>query len=205
MRNRRVCPARRNDRLAAVKAELETMFKTDQALRQELIVVRTAARAKGIDVDKAAVDALWTRISELDGTNQKRMADIVEKNGWPKISDVGSLAATAAFLIVQHAPLEYQLKYIDRVRAAAMAGEAAMQNFALLEDRVLIRQGKPQRYGSQAETKDGVSILPTEDEANLDARRKTMGLGPICEYLGNFVKAHGKIVYPPCVKAIPDK
>jgi hypothetical protein len=95
----------------------------------------------------------------------------------------------------------YQLKYLDRMRAAALAGEASKPNFALLEDRVLIRQGKPQRYGSQVDTKNGVTLLPTEDDGNLDARRASMGLGPICEYLVRFVKTHGKVTYPPCVKA----
>ena len=178
------------------------MFKTDQALRDEFSTMQVEARKRGVEVDKTAKDALWARINERDGLNQKRFAEIIDKNGWPRKSDVGSLAATAAFLVVQHAPLDTQLKFIGLVREAANSGEAEKQSLALLEDRVLIRQGKRQRYGSQVDTKVGVSILPTEDEANLDARRKSMGLGPICEYLGYFVKTSGKIVYPPCVKDV---
>ena len=185
-----------------IKIELESMFKSDQALRNEFNTMQVEARAKGVEVEKSARDALWARINEQDGINQKRLAEIVEKNGWPKKSDVGSLGATAAFLIVQHAPLDYQLKNIDHLREAAMAGEAAKSDVALLEDRVLIRQGKPQRFGLQVDTKRGVSILPTEDEANLDARRKTMDLGPICEYLVKFVKASGNINYAPCIKKV---
>ena len=83
-----------------------------------------------------------------------------------------------------------------------MTGEASKQNLALLEDRLLIRQGKPQRYGSQVETQNGVGLKPTEDEANLDTRRASMGLGPICENLEGFTKTHGKIIYPPCMKEI---
>ena len=44
---------------------------------------------------------------------------------------------------MQHAPLDYQLKYIDKIRAAAMTGDASKSDVALLKDRVLIRQGKP--------------------------------------------------------------
>ncbi len=186
----------------AIKTELESMFKTDQALRNEFNTMQVEARAKGVEVEKSVWDAMWARINEQDGINQKRLVEIVAKNGWPKKSDVGPLGATAAFLIVQHAPLDFQLKHIDHLREAAMSGEAEKSTVALLEDRVLIRQGKPQRFASQVDTKGGVSLLPTEDEANLAARCKTMGLGPICEYLGRFVKTSGEITYPPCVKDV---
>ncbi len=168
----------------------------------EFNTMQASARAKGVDVDKAASAQLWKRIGEQDRVNQKRVTEMIDKYGWPKRSQVGPLAATAVFLVIQHAELDVQLSYVERMREAAMAGEASKQNLALLEDRLLIRQGKPQRYGSQVDTQNGVGLKPTEDEANLDARRATMGLGPICEYLGYFVRTGGKIVYPPCVKEV---
>lgn len=186
----------------AIKSELERIFKSDQAMRMESNTMHADARAKGIEVDKTAQAALWKRIGDQDRANQQRVTEIVDKYGWPKKSQVGPLAATAAFLVVQHASLDIQLKYVSHMREAALSGEASKQDLALLEDRLLIRQGLPQRYGSQAETQNGVTLKPTEDEANLDARRASMGLGPICEYLGNFVKTSGPIVYPPCLKAV---
>ena len=185
---------------SGVRGELESMFKTDQAMRKESNAMLADARAKGIEVDKMAHTLLWKRIGEQGRVNQLRVAQIIDQYGWPGISQVGAAAAMTVFLVVQHAELDYQLKYVDRMRDAALAGEAAKQQLALLEDRLLIRQGKPQRYGSQVETRDGVGLKPTEDGANLDARRAAMGLGSICAYLDNFVKSSGKIVYPPCVK-----
>ena len=161
---------------AAIKSELESIYKTDQNMRMEFNTMQSNARAKGLYVDKAASAQLWKRIGEQDRANQKRVTEMIDKHGWPKTSQVGT--------------------------QAAMAGEASKQNLALLEDRLLIRQGKPQRYGSQVDTQNGVGLNPTEDEANLDARRATMGLGPICEYLGYFAKTGGKIIYLPCVKEI---
>ncbi|MEQ1517523.1 MAG: DUF6624 domain-containing protein [Usitatibacteraceae bacterium] len=189
---------------SAIKVELETIYKTDQAMRQEHNANEIEARAKGQEVDTSKRAELWKRIGAQDRANQARIAEIIDQYGWPKKSDVGASGALTVFLVIQHADLPYQLKYIDRVRDAAAAGEAAKSQLALLEDRALIRQDKPQRYGSQVATKGGVGLLPTEDEANLDVRRASMGLGPICEYLGRFVKAYGKIVYPPCVKETAD-
>ena len=187
---------------AAIRSELESIYKTDQDMRMEFNTMQATARVKGVDVDKAASAQLWKRIGEQDRVNQKRVTEMIDKYGWPKKSLVGLQAATAAFLVIQHAELDVQLKYVERMREAVMAGEASKQNLALLEDRLLIRQGKPQRYGSQVDMQNGVGLKPTEDEANLDARRATMGLGPICEYLAYFVKTGGKIVYPPCVKEV---
>ena len=54
---------------------------------------------------------------------------------------------------------------------------------AYLTDRVLVAEGKPQRYGSQFFTVDGeLKPRPIEDEANVDARRKEVGLGTMAQY-----------------------
>ena len=185
----------------AIQSELEAMYKTDQALRSDFTKMLTEARAKGVDVDKAAREIIWKKINEQDRANQKRVAEIVDTHGWPANSKVGAQAATAVFLIVQHADLDYQQKYIEKMREAVATGEAAKQQLALLEDRVLIRQGKPQRYGSQVDNRNGVGLHPVEDPDNLDKRRATMGLAPVCEYLSHFVKQGGPVVYAPCVKA----
>jgi hypothetical protein len=63
-------------------------------------------------------------------------------------------------------------------------GELSRQQYALLTDRVLLAQGKKQRYGSQVEVKDGQSVpLPLDDAEHVDARRATMGLEPLADYL----------------------
>ncbi|MEP7155773.1 MAG: DUF6624 domain-containing protein [Betaproteobacteria bacterium] len=184
----------------AIAADLESMHKGDQSLRMELTELTVAARAKGAELDKATSEAIWKKINEQDGANQKRVAVILDTYGWPPKSKVGAEASTTAFLVVQHAGLDYQVKYMESMRAAVDSGEAAKQQFALLEDRVLLRQGKSQRFGSQVDTTGGVGLRSVEDPDNLDKRRATMGLGPICQYLEYFVKQAGPIVYPPCVK-----
>jgi hypothetical protein len=75
------------------------------------------------------------------------------------------------------------------MREAAAKGELAKANLALLEDRVLVRQGKSQIYGSQLrnnpDTKK-MEFYPIEDEAHVDERRSTVGLGPLTEYAKLF-------------------
>jgi hypothetical protein len=55
---------------------------------------------------------------------------------------------------------------------------------ALLTDRVLVHDGQKQRYGSQFDVKDGKLVAqPVEDLSHLDARRASLGLPPMAEYV----------------------
>ncbi|MGA0587410.1 DUF6624 domain-containing protein [Dyella sp. KRB-257] len=59
-------------------------------------------------------------------------------------------------------------------------------DFALLTDRVLRAQKKPQRYGTQFVADPAhpgkVVMAPVEDPAHLDERRAEAGLMPISDY-----------------------
>ena len=122
--------------------------------------------------------------ADLDSLNLTNLVKIVEACGWPLISSYGKEAALGAFLVLQHAPLDAQLKYVDLLREANTKNELRKGSLPLLEDRILVRQGKPQIYGSQMMA--GGVPYPIFDEANLDRRRKEVGLGPYSEYLKDF-------------------
>ena len=184
----------------AIAVELEKLRAEDQAPRNEANKLRESARAAGKPVDEAELQRVFLKMSQTDKRLQARLAEIVDQYGWPKKSAVGLGAATTAFLILQHAPTEYKKRYVDRFRAAVMEGEAEKSSLALLEDRLLLADNKPQRYGSQVDTaKDGVTLRPVEDEQRLDERRKEMGLEPICDYLNLFTKTYGPVTYAKCL------
>jgi hypothetical protein len=184
----------------AIAVELEKLRAEDQAPRNEANKLRESARAAGKPVDEAELQRVFLKMSQTDKRLQARLAEIVDQYGWPKKSAVGLGAATTAFLILQHAPTEYKKRYVDRFRAAVMEGEAEKSSLALLEDRLLLADNKPQRYGSQVDaTKDGVTLKPVEDDQRLDERRKEMGLEPICDYLNRFTKTYGPVTYPKCL------
>ncbi len=75
------------------------------------------------------------------------------------------------------------------VREAVAQGEVRPSSLALLEDRVLVGQGKPQIYGSQLITDPTTgknSIQPIADEMDVDKRRAAVGLEPLAEYAKRF-------------------
>lgn len=59
-------------------------------------------------------------------------------------------------------------------------GDADPQNYAYLYDRVAVAENRPQRFGTQFGPDR--EPRPIEDEANVDARRKAIGLGTMAEY-----------------------
>lgn len=160
-----------------LRKELLQRVEQDQAIRNELI----AAGMKKPDPD------ILARMKTIDASNTKRMRAIVDTYGWPGPQLVGHDGVQAAFLLVQHADHDFQKEMLPLVEKAFKCGVIKGQSYALLLDRVLIGDDKPQVYGTQAkpiEEWDGQepSLQPIEDEANVDKRRTKVGLPPLSEY-----------------------
>lgn len=171
------------------KAQLEAMYVSDQAHRTEM---QQLATTKG--TTSVAFLVLWAKQEFNDWANLRRLERLVQKSGWPRRSVVGYKGADAAFLVLQHANPAKQKQYLPLLQAAVTEGEARSDNLALLEDRILMREGKKQKYGSQLQNngKGGWELYPIEDEATVDEKRKTVGLGPLAEYAKGF-----GVVYQP--------
>lgn len=176
-------------------AATATLAQTNVALRQELLELRETDQAGRVRLNEAMqehgpnspeVFALWEEQERVDARNLQRLREIVAEHGWPGIGMTGHDGAATAFLIVQHATHEAQVELLPLIVAAAEAGEADRGHAAMLQDRVLVAQGRPQRYGSQLysdEATGELKLYPIEDEASVDARRAEVGMPPLAEYL----------------------
>jgi len=152
------------------------MLKDDQALRGRYIEILRKEH-RGEPVDAKEKDRLESTIFDADTANQDKLDRLILQCGWPGRLDA-KRAAFSAFIIIQHAPLDYQLKYYERVAAANRRGEIPSDKFAWLVDRIRMKQGKPQLYGTEFDYGSG-EVAPIDDPANLDRRRKAMGLPPM--------------------------
>jgi len=130
--------------------------------------------------------AAWKKETRIDRANTARMKEIIERFGWPGKSLVGTEAADAAWLLVQHADLDrpFQKRCLGLIDKAVKDGEAEAKHFAYLTDRVLIAEEKKQLYGTQLVEENGkLKPKPIEDEPNVDKRRQEGGLEPLADYL----------------------
>jgi hypothetical protein len=155
----------------------------DQAFYYHLDVAENQA-----GYDNVLIHALWELKTKLNHINVTEICTIIDSIGWPKISDVGGMAAGSVFLIIQHADYEIQEKYLPLMKEAANAKEAEWSSLALLIDRTNLRQGKNQIYGSQIyRNEDGSFYVKNlEDPSHVNKRREEVGLGPIQDYVKNW-------------------
>lgn len=168
-------PARPQDAAPqdGLREELLRMRETDQRHRTQENPSPEAMRAQ----------------AELDRANVRRLEEIVASQGWPGASRVGQDASVAAFLVLQHAEQAVQERMLPLVRDAAASGELLPSMAAMLEDRVRMRRGEKQLYGTQLREDPATgraALWPVEDEAQVDARRAAVGLPPLAMYLRGF-------------------
>ncbi|MBQ9509028.1 MAG: hypothetical protein IJR53_06395 [Bacteroidales bacterium] len=116
-----------------------------------------------------------------------RTKKIYDIYGFPTISMVGKCASTSAFLLLQHSP--YIRKYYKLIRQAYQNGEIDPVQYAMVTDRLLTEDGKPQLYGTQAIKSyrtekyfpDQYIIWPIKDFANVNKKRAEMGFSQTVE------------------------
>ena len=164
-------------KLPGLRQELLRRVSEDQRIRGELI-------KKGI-VHPDPV--LLAKMNRIDAINTARIGVIIKQHGWPGPKLIGQDGADAFFLLAQHADPAFQKKVLPLVRKAYSRGVLTGQNYALFTDRVLVRSGKRQMYGTSARPIDQWNgrepvFDPIEDEANVDKRRAEVGLMPLSEY-----------------------
>lgn len=161
----------------ALRRELLEMERVDQAVRNEWIQA-------GADIPSPE---LQTRMAAVDARNTARLRALVEEHGWPGAGLVGADGAGSAFLILQHASHDVQKALFPLVEAGYREGTVRGDRYALLLDRILVGDGRPQVYGTQPEPFDAwidgePALAPIEDESSVDARRAEVGLMPLVEY-----------------------
>lgn len=157
----------------------------DEALRQELLAMQRTDQSARVAIDPRLQDAeAAALVRQLDLEHAKQLDAIIERVGWPGKTLVGDDGAHAAWLILQHSTPEMMRCRLPLIEAAAARGEASHRDVAYLVDRVLVFEGKLQRYGTQIVVSgSGLVPAPIENESEVDTRRAAVGLGPLAVYV----------------------
>ncbi len=177
----------RNPRL---KHELDSIHAVDQRWRNMMFNPRISRRpdslARALGVTRESLPTyIPGQLLRTDSTNQVRMKAILKQYGYPGKTLVGTPTNEAAWFVIQHsANIE---SYLPLIKKAANKGELPFYLYAQMLDRQLMRDGREQRYGTQAmgynvlNTATGRReaqppfIWPIEDAAGVNERRKKAG------------------------------
>ncbi len=141
---------------------LSEVYESDQKIRKENNLIKYAKE---------------------DHRNQELVISIIEKCGMPTLKEVSQKEMNAIWLALQHSNKKIRKKYFPQIEKAVKNGDLSQQQYALMKDRMLMDEGKPQIYGSQI--KDG-KLYELENPETVNERRKKMGMKPIEDYLKYF-------------------
>ena len=162
-------------------AELDSIYTEDQKYRLQIDEIE-----KKYGWESNQMKAHWKIINEKDSVNLIKIKSLLDKYGWLGTDVIGEQGNSTMFLVIQHSDVATQDKYLPIMREAVKNGKAKGSSLALLEDRVALRKGKKQIYGSQIGRDNDTKLYyvsPLEDPDNVDKRRAKVGLEPLADYV----------------------
>jgi hypothetical protein len=169
----------------ALANELERMAEIDQVAAY---IPQGKYKELSRNAWKAFKDSVFT-------ANQKRASEIFDEYGFVGFDLVGETGSQNFWMIVQHsdhAP-EFQKAVLEKMKVEVDRQNAVPSNYGLLVDRVNLNTGKAQVYGTQVtyNMASGQAYPKTlADSANVNARRISIGLAPLEDYLNEMTKMH---------------
>lgn len=173
-------------KIKQIMNECGAIRKRDQRWRTEygsLLIGDKMNNADGMSI----IDSM----NRDDSLNETFLKSITDQYGWPSVYCIGPQCEETLFLVLQHAKLDYQVEMLPFLVNAAYKGDCPRSDIAYLLDRILIKNGRKQYFGTQL-MYDGPSgryiAYPLQYPALVDLLRAKADLGKLAEYLGQFNK-----------------
>lgn len=196
-------PARAAPQCAAYAGELTAMVEAAEAARSRVDYLAPPddpAAAQG----RAALEA-------VEWTNAERLGAWLAACGWPRRSVEGVQAARGAWLVAQQGSGDLPLlrQVVRQLELAVLDGEAPAMYLASASDRLAVKEGRPQRYGTQLRQVDAChwDYYPLDDVPRVEARRKRLGLPSLEEHKRSINDAGTRENCPPAqpIEAAPPR
>tara|TARA_R110002072_G_scaffold124085_2_gene259549 strand:+ start:1140 stop:2852 length:1713 start_codon:yes stop_codon:yes gene_type:complete len=162
---------RRLDSIAILDQRFRKLMQAESAEELEKM-----GKEMGLSRDEYTGDHMALQ-RVIDSTNMIFVENIFKTKGYPGISMVGESTNMAAWYVLQHNPDKIPT-YLPIIKEAGKDGEISMRAVAMMEDRYLMNEGKPQIYGTQGMRYDderGAFIWPIQDPETVNERRAEVG------------------------------
>jgi hypothetical protein len=127
-------------------------------------------------------DAYHKEMEKVHVENAHKLKALIEKNGFPVLSNAGEKGVRLAWIIIMHSISlpDFIRECLTQMRLAAASQDYTLELLAYTEDRVLFFEGKPQLYGTNYDWEEGeMKPTPIQDISSLPYRRRSMGLPPM--------------------------
>lgn len=122
---------------------------------------------------------IWTKQQSIDSSNLIFIEKIIDKHGYPGKSMVGDSSCEVSWYVIQHS---FRIEnYFPAIKEAGKKKEVPLVLVAMMEDRLLMQQGKCQKYGTQGQcismtdSQINCFIWPIKNPRRVNKLRKNVG------------------------------
>jgi len=136
--------------------------------------------------NKLSDDAIMVLQDKYDSLNISDINRLIEKYGNPNVANIGKKRLGNFITILMHTETESQLRYYPYIKQLFVQNLIDNERYAYLTDRILVKKGKKQMYGTQLRfdnKQNKYIVFPIKDIKNIDKRRKKMGMEPLNKYI----------------------
>jgi hypothetical protein len=160
----------------------------DESLEKGLLEMEARDQALRAELAAAGVqhEGYHPRMEELHRANASRLRQIIAVFGWPGHAMVGEQGARAAWRIAHNSISEpdFMRQCRELIDAASQKQDLPRWHFAMIDDRIRVYEGKPQRYGTQLRNgPEGVEPHALENASRVNSMRMQAGLPPLAQTL----------------------
>lgn len=170
-----------------LSAKIDSLYAIDQNMQQAII---SASQNNATQPELQRLEKLKDEIFQK---NIPLLKEILKKNGLPTYKLVGKKSSDNFMVMANHsfADIAFQKEVIHLANKETAEKSISGNQLALLTDKMLLKSGQKQIFGTQCTYKNGVAIAqPIANEKNVDKRRKKAGLTPLATYLSMMTELH---------------
>jgi hypothetical protein len=152
---------------------LSSLYGRDSAIRDRFV------KAGSLDA------LLGKEMYSTDSVNTDSLKLLLAGHPWFSEKELSRSDLQKAFTLLQHSTdHDLQRNAVPYIADQVKNGLLDRQNLAMLEDRVLVFDSLPQRYGTQLREVNGSLVpYPMQDSSSIDQRRIEMGLPSLEVYI----------------------
>lgn len=179
-----------DQRIQALKSGIESLKEPqpNSELRNEILEMRSAQAAQAMLKNSAARSAPTPdpKMEQIVKRSPARVCEILNTQPWPAKSTVGIDGAAAWITMIKSSlPYQTQLALLPVISAGIEKNEIDKnEDLAFLVDRLRLRAGIPQLFGTQAVEDKGFLVLyPLQSEEKVDQWRTEYKMGPLKDYI----------------------
>jgi len=169
----------RNIIIENTKKYFEVYAKDKETANKLIIRMKVDQKMEAFAKKYPNLDSVsYTKI-DIRKENQIDLQKIIDNKGFPTISKVGSDGCFAAFTIIQNSShsIDFQKYCLKLMIEEYKTGEIPPSYIAILQDKILISEGKKQIFGTQINEKSKkLKMEPVLDKEKLQSRQEVMQL-----------------------------